>query len=309
MDTRQTDWRGPHDRANRDELVERLMRATGGDGVVEPVPGIVLGRTSEPTGLLHGVLEPALCVIAQGAKEVMLGGECYRYDANHYLLATVGLPTVSHVVQASPEQPYLSMRLSLDRALVSSVLVEVGQVAPRGGSGAKAMNVSELSFELLDAVLRRLRLLDTPDAERVLAPLVVREIVYRLVVGEQGERLRHLASGGGHGQRIASAVERLRDAYDQPLQIDDLARGLGMSTSSFHAHFKAVTAMSPLQFQKHLRLQEARRLMLSEGLDAAGAGYRVGYEDASHFSREYKRLFGEPPQRDVSRLREAVLTT
>jgi AraC-like DNA-binding protein len=150
------------------------------------------------------------------------------------------------------------------------------------------------------------RLLDSPAEERVLRPLITREIVYRLLMGEQGNRLRHLALLGGHTDRITEAVERLRRDFNQPLRIDSLARELGMSVSGFHHHFKAVTAMSPLQFQKQLRLQEARRIMLGESLDAASAGYRVGYDDASQFSREYKRLFGQPPMRDVERLREAV---
>jgi len=186
-------------------------------------------------------------------------------------------------------------------------LVEAGHLATRHACDAQAMNVSPLTPELLDAAVRLVRLLDAPDEARVLAPLAIREIVYRLLMGEQGDRLRHLAVLAGHGHRIARAVERLREGFDQPLRIDDLARELGMSTSGFHAHFKAVTAMSPLQFQKQLRLQEARRLMLNEDLDAAGAGYRVGYDDASQFSREYRRLFGEPPMRDVARLREVAV--
>jgi len=158
---------------------------------------------------------------------------------------------------------------------------------------------SFLSFSL-----RLVRLIDAPAEYRVLAPLVIREIVYRLLTGAQASRMRHLATFGGHAHRMVRAVEKLRKNFDKPLRIEDIARELGMSVSGFHAHFRAVTAMSPLQFQKHLRLQEARRLMLSEDLDAAEAGYRVGYDDASHFNREYKRHFGEPPMRDVERLRE-----
>jgi transcriptional regulator GlxA family with amidase domain len=168
------------------------------------------------------------------------------------------------------------------------------------------LDVSPLDAELLDATVRLLRLLDSPAEERILRPLVTREIVYRLLQGEQGNRLRHLALLGGQTDRIAEAVERLRRDFDQPLRIESLARELSMSVSGFHHHFKAVTAMSPLQFQKQLRLQEARRILLGEKADAASAGYRVGYEDASQFSRDYKRLFGHPPIRDVERLREAA---
>ena len=170
----------------------------------------------------------------------------------------------------------------------------------------RALNVSPLDADLLDTVVRLVRLLDSPAEARVLRPLITREIVYRLLMGEQGNRLRHLALLGGPTDCMAEAVERLRRDFNQPLRIDSLARDLGMSVSGFHHHFKAVTAMSPLQFQKQLRLQEARRILLGENLDAASAGYRVGYDDTSQFSREYKRLFGHPPIRDVERLREAA---
>jgi AraC-like DNA-binding protein len=215
------------------------------------------------------------------------------------------LPLIGEVVEASREQPYLSFRLVLDPSVVTSVMVESGVVHPRGdGSGVKAIDVSALDANLLDATVRLVRLIDTPSEYRALAPLVVREIVYRLLTGAQGSRMRHLATFGGQAHRMVRAIAKLRENFDKPLQTEDLARDIGMSVSGFHAHFKAVTAMSPLQFQKQLRLQEARRLMLSENLDAAEAGYRVGYDDASHFSREYKRHFGAPPMRDVERLRE-----
>ena len=174
----------------------------------------------------------------------------------------------------------------------------------------KAIDVSLLDAGLLDAAVRLVGLLDSPAEEaRFLRPLLAREIVYRLLRGEQGSRLRHAAVLGGHGHRIARAIERLRKDFDRPLRIEDIARELGMSVSAFHHHFKAITAMSPLQFQKQVRLQEARRLMLGEDLDAASAGHRVGYGDASHFTREYKRLFGAPPARDVERLREAAVVS
>jgi AraC-like DNA-binding protein len=197
--------------------------------------------------------------------------------------------------------------LELDPALVGSVLVEAGHLSSsRSHADVRAINVSLLDASLLDAVVRLVRLLDSPTEARFLAPLISREIVYRLLMGAQGDRLRHIAALGGHTYRIAKAVERLRQDFDAPLRIDDIARELGMSISGFHHHFKAVTAMSPLQFQKQMRLQEARRLLLGEGLDAASAGYRVGYNDASHFNREYKKLFGVPPIRDMERLREAA---
>jgi AraC-like DNA-binding protein len=293
------------EQTNRHELVERIARANREDGKVEPLKGLYLNRSTS-LKRLHTVSNPCFCIIAQGSKEVFLGNERYQYDPAHYLLFTAELPVVSQVIEASPERPYLSLRLDLDPTLVGSVMVEAGHTAPSSHADAKALNVSPLDSSLLDAVVRLVRLIDTPTEARVLAPLVKREIVYRLLMGKQGDRLRHIAVLGGYTSPIARAIERLRKNFDQPLRIDDIAQELGMSVSGFHHHFKAVTAMSPLQFQKQMRLQEARRLMLGEHLDAASAGYRVGYDDASHFNREYKRLFGLPPLRDVERLREAA---
>jgi AraC-like DNA-binding protein len=241
--------------------------------------------------------------MAQGSKIIMLGEEVYRYDPAHYLITTMELPLAGEVVEASAEQPYLGFRLALDPTIVTSLMVETGFVNLRSGESAKALDVSAIDPELLDATLRLTRLTEKPNEFRVLAPLVIRELVYRLMTGAQGDRLRHLATLGGHAHRMARAVTLIRENFDKPLKVEDVAKELFMSVSGFHAHFKAVTAMSPLQFQKQLRLQEARRLMLNERLDAAQAGYRVGYDDASHFSRDYKRNFGEPPLRNVERLR------
>ncbi len=290
--------------ANREELVERIGRAMRQDGTTQPLQGLHLSRSSLPLKPLHSVLEPSLCVIAQGSKEVLLGESRYRYDPSQYLLATVELPRVSQVLEASKERPYLSLRLELAPTLVSSVMVEAGHTSPPGPADVRAIDVSPLDVHLLDAVVRLVRLMDVPAEAPVLMPLITREIIYRLLRGKQGTRLRHIAILGGYTPHIARAVERLRQDFDQPLRIENLARELGMSVSGLHHHFKAVTALSPLQFQKQLRLQEARRLMLGEDLDAASAAYRVGYHDASHFNREYKSLFGVPPIRDVQRLRE-----
>jgi AraC-like DNA-binding protein len=248
----------------------------------------------------------SFCVIAQGSKEIVLGDNRYRYDPAHYLIATATLPIATRVAEASPEHPFLGLVLNLDPTLIGSVLVEAGHLVPRSQSAVTAIDVSPLDAGLLDAVVRLVRLLDSPTQARFLAPLVRREIVYRLLMGAQGGRLGQIAALGGSTHRITEAVERLRNDFDQPLRIEDVARELGMSVSGFHHHFRMLTAMSPLQFQKQLRLQAARRLMLGEGLDAASAGYRVGYGDASHFTREYKRLFGAPPMRDVEQLREGA---
>ncbi len=281
------------------QLLERLAALFHEDGELEPIPGVHVYRMTTPAQKIFGVFEPSLCVIAQGSKEVRLGDERYRYDPDHYLLASVNVPVASQVL----EVPYLSFRLSLDAALVSEVMLEA-QAEPV--AEVRGLNVSPLEPELLDACERLLRLVGQPDEIRVLAPLIKREIVFRLLRGEQGARLRHIAIVGGHSHRIARAMEQLRTHLDQPLRLEEMAHELGMSLSAFHLHFKAVTSLSPLQFLKQLRLQEARRLMLGENLDAASAGFKVGYLDASHFSRDYKRMFGEPPARDVGRLREAV---
>jgi AraC-like DNA-binding protein len=298
---------GPGAQAGRDELAERIARAVREDGTVEPLEGLHLARASSPTGPMHGVSTPAFCVIAQGSKEILLGDDRYRYDPAHYLITTAALPISGRILEASEERPYLGLVLGLDPALVGSVMVEAGHPAHGEKAAMRAFDVSPLDASLLDAVLRLVRLLDAPAAEaRFLRPLVTREIVFRLLEGDQGGRLRQIAVLGGHAHRIVGALERLREEFARPLRIEDVAREAGMSVSGFHHHFKAVTAMSPLQFQKRMRLQEARRLMLGEDLDAGSAGRRVGYGDASQFSREYKRLFGTPPARDAERLREAA---
>jgi AraC-like DNA-binding protein len=196
------------------------------------------------------------------------------------------------------------MVLSLDANLISSVMVEAGHTTPTSGTSVRALDVSPLPPRLLDAAVRLVQLLDTPDEVSVLKPMIMREIVYRLLQGEQSRRLQHLAMKKGRDHRITRAVQRLHRDFDQSIDIEALAEEIGMSQSSFYTHFKAVTDMTPLQFQKQLQLQEARRLMLSEDLNASTAGFRVGYNDDAQFNREYKRLFGRPPMRDVKRLRE-----
>jgi AraC-like DNA-binding protein len=294
--------------AHRAELVERIARAIREDGTVVPLEGIRLLRFSSPNEPLPGISEPAFSVIAQGSKELYLGDEHFRYDPYHYCLGTLELPITSQIIEASKERPYLCFRLDLDPILVGSVMTELGSTAESNPSDIKAINVSPLDADLLDAVVRLVRLIENPAEAKVLVPLVKREIVYRLLVGNQGDRLRHLAVLSGYSPPIARAIERLQKEFDQPLRIDSFAGELGMSVSGFHHHFKAVTAMSPLQFQKRLRLQEARRLMLGDGLDAASAASRVGYHNAAHFNREYKSLFGLPPIRDIDRLRRTIST-
>lgn len=293
--------------AGREELVERLARIARTEGLTQPLKGLYLGRVSAPLEKVHGVLKPSFCITAQGSKQLLLGDNRYQYDPFHYLLTTLELPCVGQVLEATREQPYLGLNLELDPQLVSSVMVEAGHyMAQRTSAGTRAIAVSPLDANLLDAVVRLVRLLDAPAEAPILLPWIVREIIYRLLCGDQGGRLRHLTLRGGYTPAIAQAVQRIRQDFDQPLRIEELAQELGMSVSGFHYHFKAVTAMSPLQFQKQLRLQEARRLMLNENLDAASAAYRVGYNNAAYFNREYKSVFGTPPMRDVQQLRQTA---
>ena len=289
--------------SNREELVERMARMLREDGPLDVLPELRLSRSSRPTEPVCSVYQPSFCFIAQGRKQVLLGEELFRYDPGHYLIYTVDLPLVFRVEEASEERPYLGLRLNLDSSLVASVVMESGIEIKKGDAGIKALDVSPTDVNMLDAVVRLIRLLDAPVERRVLAPLIIREIVFRLLAGGQDARLGHLMASGGDTGRISRAIGYLRENFDQPLRMDDLAHELGMSVSGFHHHFKSVTAMSPLQFQKQIRLQEARRLMLGEDLDAASAGFRVGYEDPSYFSRDYKKHFGAPPQRDIAKLR------
>ena len=297
-------------RADRAELVDRILRALPEDGRVDALGGLFyLHRESSPTEPLHAVATPSLCVMAQGGKVLHLGDADHRYDPFHYLLITAELPVSSEVVRASEDEPYLSMVLRLDPELVGQVMIEAGEVAGTGRTEPLALDVSPLGEDLLDAALRLVRLADAPEEAGVVAPLILREVVYRLLRGAQGDRLRQVAALGGHSPRMAPAIRRLHEEYDRALPIEELAGEVGLSASRFHHHFKAVTGMTPLQFQKQLRLQEARRLLLGEDLDAATVGYRVGYGSASHFSRDYRRLFGAPPIQDVERLREVAERT
>jgi AraC-like DNA-binding protein len=291
----------------REELVELIDQAIPGDGEFQVLDGIHLGRFSTPQDNVVSVLEPSICLIAQGSKVVFVGGSRYQYDPFNYLLSTIELPRISKIIEASKEHPYLSIRLELDPNVVGSVMIEAGRGIQKRNLDAEATRVSPLNVELLDAVVRLIRLIEHPDEAQVLMPPIKREIIFRLLAGDQGDQLFHLTISGGFTSSMAWAVEQIRQNFDQPLRIEQLAQELGMSVSTFYQHFKSVTAMTPLQFQKQVRLQEARHLMLGEDLDATSAAYRVGYNDAAYFNREYKSLFGSPPMRDVQRLREETL--
>jgi len=277
-----------------------IERHTTADGVYgTSVPALRLSRFSAASDCAALVYEPSLCVVVQGAKEVLLADETYRLDPARSLLVSVDLPVAARVVEASPSHPYLAVRISLDPAVVGELMAD-GVNAPPLGPPARGIALSPVEPPLLDAITRLVTLLDSPQDIVPLSPLVLREITYRILTGSQGSRLRQIASAGAPAYRIARAIRWLKDHFADHLRIESLARQVRMSPSAFHLHFKSVTAMSPLQYQKRLRLQEGRRLMLGEGLEAAEAAFRVGYESPSQFSREYRRMFGAPPRQDVA---------
>lgn len=286
-------------------LGQSIARWTGqGDQLETAVPGLSLWRRDAPTQPASYMYEPCICLIAQGAKRVTLGDDTYEYDAHHFLITSVDLPTVWQIIKASKEKPCLGLALKLDQREISQLMVDSHLPPPRAQQSSRGMATGQVTLPLLTAFQRLLDLLAEPKDIPILAPIIQREISYRLLVGDQGARLRQMASAGSQSQQIARAIDWLKGNFAQPLRIDDLATQVNMSTSTFHHHFRALTAMSPLQYQKWLRLNEARRLMLTERLDATAAAFQVGYESPSQFSREYSRLFGAPPLRDITSLRQ-----
>jgi AraC-like DNA-binding protein len=286
----------------RAELASSILRNAPDDGVHQTaIAPLAMIRCDQPSELQHGVHKPGLCIIAQGHKEVLLNDERYRYDPLHYLVVSVTLPVSGRVIEASPEEPYLCLRLDIDPQQLAKLIADAGPLVEPSRPAERGLYVERLDTPLLDAVLRLVRLLDTPRDIGILAPLAIQEILYRLL-DKQGHRLLEIARVDSQTHRINRAIEWLNAHYGQPLRIEELAQVARLSPSALHHRFKAVTTMSPLQYQKQLRLQAARRLML-EGLNASTAGHRVGYESPSQFSREYSRLFGAPPVRDLERLR------
>lgn len=270
------------------------------------VPGLFLSRyedLTEPTSYLH---EPSICMVAQGAKRVIIGEETLVYDAYHFLISSIDLPVIAQVIEASENKPFLGLMLKLDLKEISQLIVDCNLPLRDVRKSERGIAVSEVSLPLLNAFQRLLDLLDEPQNIPILSPLIKREIFFRMLHGEQGPRLRQIAAAGSHSQQIARAIDWLKNNYSSPLRIDELASRIGMSTSTFHHHFRAMTTMSPLQFQKWIRLHEARQLMFTEHIDAATAAFQVGYESPSQFNREYGRLFGTSPLRDIKTLRQAT---
>jgi len=292
----------------RAELVRVISSTVKQDGAKEVLSGLFVSRSSTLSTSPSVVLEPAFCFVAQGAKRAMLGDEVFHYDPGQYLIFTVDLPLTFQVEQATNDEPYFGMRLNLQPSLVASVMAEAEIKFRKGDAAARAMSVNPIDADLMDAVVRLIRLIETPADQKLLFPLIQKEIIYRLLSSGQGARLGHMV-GQADTHRISKAIGYLRSHLDAHLNIDAVARNLGMSVSGFHHHFKSVTSMSPLQYHKQIRLQEARRLMLAESLDAAAAGFKVGYEDPAYFNRDYKKQFGAPPQRDIARLRGTPATS
>lgn len=285
-------------------LAELIEQHTSEDGFHEtPIPGLFLMRSSQACDGIYAVYEPSLCMVARGRKRLIAGETIHYYDTTHYLVATVDMPAVGQIVDATADAPYLCLKFDLNPATIGALIMEAELPAHNGDQPGPAFSVGRVTPELLDAACRLLGLLSTPGDISILAPLIEREILYRLLLGDQVSKLRQIAFAGSKTQQINRAIGWIRRNFREPFSINILAEEAKMSPSTLHEHFKAVTSMSPLQYQKLLRLQEARRLILSQSVDAAEAAYAVGYESPSQFNREYKRTFGTPPGRDIARLR------
>ena len=293
------------------ELATLIDRHTDGRGNGAHATGIaplVFMRECDPGNVVRGVSEPLLAIVVQGQKEASLNNQTYLYNVAQYLLVSIDLPLSGCAVEATPDKPYLGFKLTLDRAQLCEIM---GEIAAKTNSNTdqqalvRGWGITDAAPAFVDCAVRLTQLLDTPQDIPYLASVIIREIYYRLLTGEQGPAARQIATAGSHMQRIAEIIKQIKADFTQPLRIEDLAEQANMSASSLHRHFKKVTSMSPLQYQKQLRLLEARRLMLVESADAANAAYQVGYSSPSQFSREYSRLFGAPPIKDIESLRIA----
>jgi AraC-like DNA-binding protein len=287
------------------EIRALIARRTGPDGRVSPLAGLRLVSSTAPTRPVNSVYQPAVAVIAQGAKRAMLGDRAIDYGAGQYLIVGVDLPVMSGIVRASRKEPYLGVAITLQPQAIASLLLETGAGDPRDEPRADSLGlaVSDAPAELLDAVLRLLRLMDRPRDVAVLQPMLEREILWRLLNGAQGPLVRQIGLADSALCHIRRAIAVIRARYAEPLRVEALAAAAGMSAASFYRHFRAVTAVSPLQYQKQIRLLEARARLAASPQRIAAIGFDVGYESPSQFSREYARLFGAPPARDVARLR------
>jgi len=268
-----------------------------------PITGLTIIRATSPGGLVHAVSRPLVCLVLQGRKQVQMGTQSVGFGAGDSLLITADVPTVSQITEASPVRPYFSLVLELEAAVIADLVVQMNDAPAIDGSPVR---VEPTDAEVADAALRVLKLLDRPGAVPVLHGMLVRELHYWLLAGRHGPAVRRLGWTEGHSQKIARAISLLRAEFDRPLKVEELAAAAGMSPSGFHKHFRSQTSLSPVQFQKQLRLIEARRLLRAEAMTASSAAYRVGYESVSQFTREYSRMFGQPPGRDTELSRDVA---
>ncbi|MCS0451992.1 AraC family transcriptional regulator [Vibrio diabolicus] len=291
--------------------IEKLAKhiekwANGANQYDTEIPGLRFSRWATPTPPTSYTHNPSICLIAQGRKRVLLGEDSFVYDANHFLISSVDLPIIANIIEASEDKPYLGVIMELELTEISQLIVDSELTFNQSKEAQKGIAVGELSEPLLDAFLRLIELLDEGQSIKILAPIIKREIFYRLLITEQGARLNQIVTAGSHSHQIAKAIDWLKNNFVKPLSVSELAAYSGMSKSAFYTHFRSMTSMTPLQFQKKLRLSEARRLMLTENLDAMATTFKVGYESPSQFSREYSRLFGAPPSKDIKSLRESM---
>lgn len=287
------------------EMIRLIARLAPTDGVHRTViPALSFYRCSSLSEAECVITQASLVVAVQGQKRIVLAGRAYDYGPMHGLITAMDLPVMARVISASAEEPYLCLVYDLDMNHMTALMGEIGLTAPKGVPEGQALSVCPVSAALFDAALRLTRILDTPADIPFVAPLIERELLYRLLTGEQGTRLRHLTRADSQTYKIARAIDYLKRRYMDPLRISALAQHVNMSVSSLHHHFKAVTSMSPLQYQKQLRLHEARRLLIRQTSDIATVAYGVGYESPSQFTRDYRRLFGAPPTRDIGMMRE-----
>lgn len=275
---------------------------TAGDFATS-IAGLSVYRRNAPAPPITCIVEPSIVLVAQGAKEMVIGGDVFPYDTTRFLVTSLNIPANSAVTMASEEAPCLGLVFKLDLRTLAELIAQDGRPPVSGQSFHTSAGVGGLGQKLLESFTRLIELLEEPDAIPVLWPLIQREIHYRLLLSDQAPLLRYIASVGSKGHRIAKAIDWMKLNYAEPLRVDELASQVQMGLSTFHQHFRQLTAMSPLQYQKWLRLNEAKRLMLNEHLDAATAAFKVGYESPSQFSREYGRQFGTPPKRDIAELR------
>lgn len=287
------------------ELAALVSQRTAGSDSIHPtvIDKLEFIRQSNASTPMRGVAEPTLGIVVQGQKQVLLNGSTYHYSKAQYLIISVDLPLFGTVIEATPDIPYLGFKLTLDPVQLCEIITQIRPAMSKKDNSVEGWSIGNADLSLIDCAIRLTRLLDTPQNISFLAPMIIREIYYRLLIGEQGEAVRQIATSGSTMQRIAKAVALIKANFTEQLRVEELAEQANMSISSFHRHFKKVTSMSPLQYQKQLRLLEARQRMLAEDIDATQAAYQVGYKSSSQFSREYSRMFGAPPIQDIQLLR------